>query len=60
MLVVTIVVGKMVTSNATSPVAAEVATEEEEIVTAPPEPVTASAKSTDDDALSYFQRLAEE
>ena len=41
------------------PVAAEVATEEEEIVTAPPEPVTASA-STDDDALSYFQRLAEE
>ena len=42
------------------PVAAEVATEEEEIVTAPPEPVTASAKSTDDDALSYFQRLAEE
>jgi hypothetical protein len=41
------------------PVAPEVATEEEEIVTAPPEPVTASA-STDDDALSYFQRLAEE
>ena len=41
------------------PVAAEVATEEEEIVTAPPEPVTAGA-STDDDALSYFQRLAEE
>ena len=41
------------------PVAAEVATEEEEIVTAPPEPVTANA-TTDDDALSYFQRLAEE
>ena len=41
------------------PVAPEVANEEEEIVTAPPEPVTASA-STDDDALSYFQRLAEE
>ena len=41
------------------PIAPEVATEEEEIVTAPPEPVTASA-STDDDALSYFQRLAEE
>ena len=41
------------------PAAPEVATEEEEIVTAPPEPVTASA-STDDDALSYFQRLAEE
>ena len=41
------------------PVAPEVATEEEEIVTAPPEPVTAKA-TTDDDALSYFQRLAEE
>ena len=41
------------------PVAAEVATEEEEIVTASPEPVTANA-TTDDDALSYFQRLAEE
>ena len=41
------------------PVAAEVATEEEEIVTAPPEAGTANA-TTDDDALSYFQRLAEE
>ena len=41
------------------PVAPEVANEEEEIVTAPPEPVTAGV-STDDDALSYFQRLAEE
>ena len=42
------------------PVAPEVATEEEEIVTVPPTPVTASATPTDDDALSYFQRLAEE
>ena len=49
------------------PVAAEVATEEEEIVTASSTPVSASATtldsasaSTDDDALSYFQRLAEE
>ena len=44
------------------PVAAEVATEEEEIVTAPLVDGNhrASAASTDDDALSYFQRLAEE
>jgi len=45
------------------PVAAEVATEEEEIITAPQTTVTASATpttGTDDDALSYFQRLAEE
>ncbi len=45
------------------PIAAEVATEEEEIITAPQTTVTASATpttGTDDDALSYFQRLAEE
>ena len=44
------------------PVAAEVATEEEEIVTAPLVDGNhrASATSTDDDALSYFQRLADE
>tara|TARA_Y100000593_G_scaffold43969_1_gene83967 strand:- start:571 stop:1455 length:885 start_codon:yes stop_codon:yes gene_type:complete len=44
-------------------VAPEVADEEEEIVTAKPEPVTAGAGAgtgADDDALSYFQRLAEE
>ena len=48
--------------NATRPnVAPEVADEEEEIVTAKPEPVTVTAGSaSDDDALSYFQRLAEE
>ena len=44
-------------------IAPEVADEEEEIVTAKPEPVTAAAGAgtgADDDALSYFQRLAEE
>ena len=44
-------------------VAPEVADEEEEIVTATPEPVVASAPASvneDDDALSYFQKLAEE
>ena len=45
-------------------VAPEVADEEAEIVTADPTPVTASpivnSKQDDDDALSYFQRLAEE
>jgi hypothetical protein len=44
-------------------IAPEVADEEEEIVTAKPEPVTAGAGAgtgADDDALSYFQRLAEE
>ena len=44
-------------------VAPEVANEEEEIVTATPEPVVASAPASvneDDDALSYFQKLAEE
>jgi len=43
-------------------IAPEVADEEEEIVTAKPEPVTAAGAGTgaDDDALSYFQRLAEE
>ena len=48
--------------NATRPnVAPEVADEEEEIVTAKPEPVAVPAGSaSDDDALSYFQRLAEE
>ena len=44
--------------------APEVADEEEEIVTADPTPVTASpsanAPQDDDDALKYFQRLAEE
>ena len=50
--------------NASRPkVAPEVADEEEEIVTAKPEPVAVSAGqvgTSDDDALSYFQRLAEE
>jgi len=48
--------------NATRPnVAPEVADEEEEIITAKPEPVAVTASSaSDDDALSYFQRLAEE
>ena len=48
--------------NASRPkVAPEVADEEEEIVTAKPEPVAVAAGSaSDDDALSYFQRLAEE
>ena len=51
--------------NASRPkVAPEVADEEEEIVTAKPEPVSATAgqvgASDDDDALKYFQRLAEE
>ena len=45
-------------------VAPEVADEEAEIITADPTPVTASpivnSKQDDDDALSYFQRLAEE
>ena len=45
-------------------IAPEVADEEEEIVTAKPEPVTAAGAGAgtgaDDDALSYFQRLAEE
>ncbi len=45
-------------------VAPEVADEEAEIKTADPTPVTASpivnSKQDDDDALSYFQRLAEE
>ncbi len=41
-------------------VAPEVADEEEEIVTAKPEPVAVAAGAEDDDALKYFQRLAEE
>ena len=44
-------------------VSPEVVDEEEEIITAKPEPVTAGAGAgtgADDDALSYFQRLAEE
>ena len=42
-------------------VTGKVADEEEEIVTAKPEPVAVAADSaSDDDALSYFQRLAEE
>ena len=52
-----------VLNNKRTPVAAEVANEEEEIVTATPEPVVASAPASvteDDDALSYFQKLAEE
>ena len=52
-----------VLNNKRAPVAAEVANEEEEIVTATPEPVVASAPASvteDDDALSYFQKLAEE
>ena len=52
-----------VLNNKRAPVAAEVANEEEEIVTATPEPVVASAPTSvneDDDALSYFQKLAEE
>ena len=48
--------------NSTRPnIAPEVVDEEEEIVTAKPEPTTVAASSvSDDDALSYFQRLAEE
>ena len=52
-----------VLNNKRTPVAPEVANEEEEIVTATPEPVVASAPASvneDDDALSYFQKLAEE
>ena len=54
-----------VLNNKQTRVAPEVADEEEEIVTAKPEPVTAGAGAgagtgADDDALSYFQRLAEE
>ena len=44
-------------------VSPEVADEEEEIITAKPEPVTAGAGAgtgANDDTLSYFQRLAEE
>tara|TARA_B100000963_G_scaffold355387_1_gene373555 strand:+ start:16 stop:894 length:879 start_codon:yes stop_codon:yes gene_type:complete len=48
--------------NSTRPnIAPEVVDEEEEIITAKPEPTTVAASSvSDDDALSYFQRLAEE
>ena len=48
--------------NSTRPnIAPEVVDEEEEIVTAKPEPTTVAASSvSDDDALSYFQKLAEE
>jgi len=48
--------------NSTRPnIAPEVVDDEEEIVTAKPEPTTVAASSvSDDDALSYFQRLAEE
>jgi len=53
-----------VLNNKQNRVAPEVADEEEEIVTADPTPVTASpsanAPQDDDDALKYFQRLAEE
>ena len=52
-----------VLNNKRTPVAPEVANEEEEIVTATPEPVVATAPASvneDDDALSYFQKLAEE
>ena len=53
-----------VLNNKQTRIAPEVADEEEEIVTAPPEPVTASpivnSAQDDDDALKYFQRLAEE
>jgi len=52
-----------VLNNKRTPVAPEVANEEEEIVTSTPEPVVAAAPASvneDDDALSYFQKLAEE
>ena len=53
-----------VLNNKQTRVAPEVADEEEEIVTADPTPVTASpivnSQQDDDDALKYFQRLAEE
>jgi len=53
-----------VLNNKQTRVAPEVADEEEEIVTAEPVAVTSSpivnSKQDDDDALKYFQRLAEE